>query len=490
MPLKYIPILNLLERYHSRRSGVLLLMLLLVFGFGYVFENYQHSNQLQIIQKKGRLRVLTRNAPTAVYEDNNGVTGFEYELLASFAKELGVSLDLRFENDISKGAALLAGNSVDLIAAGRNNFDYYSEGVRFGFAYTQSRAQVLYKNGVSKRPKTIANLMGENLGIAAGMGYVELLQGLQKTHSELNWQVVDDAGGLDMMEMINDKQLTYALVDSREVALNQRYTPEVHVGFDLTDDMDISWKIAKTADDSLYQAVNRFFAKKSTKELLLTLNEQYFGHIPNFDYVNKRTFLEHVQTRLPSYRQAFIEAGKTLDVDWRLLAAIGYQESHWNPRATSPTGVRGLMMLTKTTAAHMKVDDRLNPLQSIRGGSAYYRQLFDQLPAHIEDPDRTYLALAAYNIGYGHLRDAQQLAAQLGENPDLWVHVKSVLPLLRRQKYHKDLPHGFARGDEAVQYVSNIRDYYETLLWLEESHDEQPPAPLQDKIELPRPFAL
>lgn len=489
MPLKYIPVLNLLEPRNGRAFGLWLLIGLLLFAMLWVGNHYQHSNQLQMIQKKGRLVVLTRNAPTAVYEDNNESSGFEYELLASFARELGVELVLRFETDIGTSAALLAGHSVDIIAAGRNNYDYHNASLRHTAAYAQSKVQVLYKNGVSKRPKEVANLEGQNLGIADGLGYNQLLNDLKAKHPKLEWQVFNDANGADIMDMIDKQELTYALADSREVALNQRYTPEVHVGFDLTDDMDISWKIAQSDDDSLYNAINQFFKKNHTQELLLTLNEQYFGHIASFDYVNKRAFLENVRERLPLYKYAFIAEGDKLGLDWRLLAAIGYQESHWNPNATSPTGVRGLMMLTQNTAAQMQVSDRLDPLQSIRGGSEYFQRMKKNLPDEITEPDRTYLALAAYNIGYGHLRDAQQLTKERGENPNLWVHVKAVLPLLRSKKYHQHLQHGFARGDEAVQYVSNVRDYYETLVWLETS-SEPPPISAPAKVEMPTPFAL
>ena len=153
-------------------------------------------------------------------------------------------------------------------------------------------------------------------------------------------------------------------------------------------------------------------------------------------------------------------------MDWRLLAAIGYQESHWNPRARSPTGVRGIMMLTLNTAKHIGVKNRLDAEQSIMGGAKYFKIVLKRIPARIPEPDRTWFALASYNIGWGHVEDARILTERQGADPDRWVDVKERLPLLRQRKYYKQTRYGYARGNEPVQYVDNIRRYYETLQWI------------------------
>jgi membrane-bound lytic murein transglycosylase F len=161
----------------------------------------------------------------------------------------------------------------------------------------------------------------------------------------------------------------------------------------------------------------------------------------------------------------FRQTAEKYNLDWHLIAAIAYQESHWNPRAKSPTGVRGLMMLTLDTAKEMGVTNRLDPAQSLEGGVAYFLKLKARLPERIQDPDRSLFALAAYNVGFGHLEDARILTVRNNKNPDLWVDVREHLPLLSKKKYYTTLKRGYARGNEPVIYVDNIQ-YYRSYLQL------------------------
>jgi membrane-bound lytic murein transglycosylase F len=163
------------------------------------------------------------------------------------------------------------------------------------------------------------------------------------------------------------------------------------------------------------------------------------------------------------------EANK-YNIDWRLLAAIGYQESHWRSEAVSPTGVKGLMMLTKKTAKQLGIKDRTDPAQSIAGGALYFKQRLKKIASHIQEPDRTWFALASYNVGFGHLKDAQKLTKNNQGNPDKWMDVRKTLPLLSQKKWYKQTRYGYARGKEPVRYVENIRSYYDLLIWLTEEN--------------------
>jgi membrane-bound lytic murein transglycosylase F len=152
-------------------------------------------------------------------------------------------------------------------------------------------------------------------------------------------------------------------------------------------------------------------------------------------------------------------------LDWRLIAAISYQESHWRPRAKSPTGVRGMMMLTQPTAKEVGVTNRLDAQQSLEGGAHYFLKLHQRLPEEIQEPDRTWFTLAAYNVGWGHLEDAREITHFQGGDANRWVDVKERLPLLERKEWYKYTKHGYARGNEPVTYVQRIRHYYEVLAW-------------------------
>ena len=153
-------------------------------------------------------------------------------------------------------------------------------------------------------------------------------------------------------------------------------------------------------------------------------------------------------------------------MDWRLLAAVGYQESHWDPDAVSPTGVKGLMMLTQDAAKDIGIKDREDPQQSILGGAKYLASMHKRIPDRIPEPDRTWLALAAYNVGLGHLEDARMLTLKNKGDADKWVDVKKNLPLLTKEKWFKQTRYGYARGREPVRYVENVRTYYDILVWI------------------------
>ena len=193
----------------------------------------------------------------------------------------------------------------------------------------------------------------------------------------------------------------------------------------------------------------------------------YYGHATRFSAVDAGALLEQIAAALPALRPHFEEAQRASGIDWRLIAAIGYQESHWDAKATSPTGVRGLMMLTEETAARLQVKDRLDARDSILGGARYFALLKEAIPPRIDEPDRTWLALAAYNIGIGHMEDARILAQQAKLNPDKWQDVRQVIPKLADPETFAALKHGYARGGEAMQLVDNIRNYYDILTRME-----------------------
>ena len=245
------------------------------------------------------------------------------------------------------------------------------------------------------------------------------------------------------------------------------FYPRVKAAFNVSEPEQLAWAFAKFSDNSLLAEAREFFSLMRETGLLAQLQERYYGHQNQLDNVGTLTFLRQADERLEKYQPLFEQTALQHDVDWRLLAAIGYQESHWRARARSRTGVRGLMMLTRTTAKEMGVENRLDPEQSIVGGSAYFAKLKKRF-SHINEPDRTWLSLAAYNVGAGHVRDAQRLTEQQGGDSERWMDVKDRLPLLTKKKYYKNTQYGYARGYEPVHYVQNIRKFYDLLVWREQ----------------------
>ena len=231
----------------------------------------------------------------------------------------------------------------------------------------------------------------------------------------------------------------------------------------------LAWAFTKESGNSLLARADEFLIKAERSGLLAQVHDRYYGHTKKFDYVGTRNFIRHYKSRLPRYRDWFEQAGAEWGVDWRLLAAIAYQESHWRSNAVSPTGVRGIMMLTEDTAAYLGIDDRVDPRNSIFGGAQFYARQTERIADTVDEPDRTWMALAAYNVGFNHIKDARTIVEMQGGNPDSWLDMQQALPLLSQRKWYEQLPYGYARGWEPVLYVNNIRSYYDILLWLTES---------------------
>jgi membrane-bound lytic murein transglycosylase F len=312
-------------------------------------------------------------------------------------------------------------------------------------------------------PRKVEELVGKNIEVIASSSYVERLQELSQQIPGLKWTEVSDAGTEQLLEKVWLKQIDCTVADSNIVSINRRYYPELLVAFPLAEDQALAWILADNWKH-LGPDLEQWLEQIEQNGDLAAIHEKYYGHVDIFDYVDMRQFISRIKTRLPKYREDFVRESKVAGVDWSLLAAQAYQESHWNPHAKSPTGVRGMMMLTLNTAKSVGVKNRLDAKQSIKGGARYLARMIKRVPESVQGENRVWLALAAYNVGFAHLQDARILAEQLGKNPDSWTELKQVLPLLSQKKYYKKLKYGYARGSEPVTYVQRIRDYQQVLL--------------------------
>ena len=354
---------------------------------------------------------------------------------------------------------------MDFAAAGLTVTKQRQERLRFGPPYQSITSKLVYLKGTD-RPRDFSQI-DQQLTVIANSSHSEDLYEIQKDYPELSWTERTDLTSQDLLDMVLSGEIKYTIVDSNELDLMRQVQPELAVAFSVSEPEELAWVFNKNGDNSLFIKAIEFFSKIREDGTLSYLVERYYGHLSKFDYVGSRAFHRAIESKLPEFKPFFYEAAGD-DLDWRFLAAMGYQESHWEPDARSPTGVRGLMMLTLDTAGQLGIENRLDPEQSIKGGADYFRLMKQKIPERIGDPDRTWFALAGYNVGFGHLEDARRLADQAGENPDKWLVVKKFLPLLRQKKWYSKTRFGYARGDEPVKYVNNIRRYYQVLKKVEE----------------------
>ncbi|WP_429504287.1 membrane-bound lytic murein transglycosylase MltF [Pseudomonas sp. 2835] len=426
----------------------------------------EKPSTLERVKEDGVLRVITRNSPATYFQDRNGETGFEYELVKRFADDLGVELKIETADNLDDLFNQLGQPSGPVLAAaGLVSSEQRKSQVRFSHPYLEVTPQIIYRNG-RPRPTDAKDLVGKKIMVLKGSTHAEQMAELKKQYPALEYEESDAVEVVDLLRMVDEGQIDLTLVDSNELAMNQVYFPKVRVAFDLGDARDQRWAVAAGEDNSLLNEINEFLDKVQKNGTLQRLKDRYYGHVDVLGYVGAYTFAQHLQQRLPRYEKAFQASAKKEQVDWRLLAAIGYQESMWQAEVTSKTGVRGLMMLTQRTAQAMGVSNRLDPVQSIRGGAKYFMYVKSELDDNIEEPDRTWFALAAYNVGSGHLDDARKLAKREGLNPNKWLDVKKMLPRLSQKQWYSKTRYGYARGGEPVHFVANIRRYYDILTWV------------------------
>jgi len=426
------------------------------------------DSYLEKMIKRGTLKVLTRNGPTTYYQNADGATGLEYDLATLFADRLGVELELVIPDSFMDLIPMLIKGEADLAAAGLTVTESRKEVLRFAPSYQNITQQLVYRSG-NKRPKSFQHIAADaSLEVMAGSSHVEQLLAAQKEHLDLTWSEHEEIESEELLSWVHEGLIDYTIADSNEVSVNRRFYPELLVGFNITQPEKLAWAFNKDTDDSLYQEAVKFFAALKKSGQLKQLIDRHYAHVKKFDYSDVRLLSRHYANRLPQYRDFFIAAGKKYDLDWRLLAAIGYQESHWNEKARSPTGVRGIMMLTQATANHLKISNRVDPQSSILGGARWLHSIKKRIPEDISEPDRTWMAMASYNVGLGHLEDARVITQQNKGDPDKWIDVKKSLPLLSRKTWYQNTKYGYARGWEPVKYVARIRSYYELLIWLSE----------------------
>ncbi|OLQ87221.1 lytic transglycosylase F [Vibrio ponticus] len=431
------------------------------------------KSDLDQIRERGVLRVGTLNNQLSYYIGPDGPAGLDYEIARQFAEELGVRLEMKPAYQISNLYPALENGEIDIIAAGLTQSPERIKRFRPAPAYYYVSQQLIYKKG-QWRPRNLdqllkkqTELVEENNGepvvtIVGDSHFNQTLSKIKSDHPEFQFKIDQSADVSDLLKQVSQGKILFTVADSVEVSLSQRIYPDIATAFELTEDQPTSWFLRRSDDESLYAMVIEFFGNLKQSDHLAQLEEKYIGHIGSFDYVDTRAFIRALDDKLPKWAPLFKEYSE--EFDWRLIAALAYQESHWNPIARSPTGVRGMMMLTLPTAKSVGVTNRLDPEQSVKGGVEYLRRMVNRIPDSIDQHEKIWFALASYNVGYGHVMDARRLTKKQGGNPDQWSDVKERLPLLRQAKYHRQTRYGYARGDEALNYVENIRRYYQSII--------------------------
>lgn len=438
---------------------IILLLPLLYLPFHF-FMSPASKGTLKDIKENGEITVIMTNNANVYYSYRDEYMGFEYDLVKKFAEFLDVKLKVVTPGWNDMFNALNSGKG-DMIAAGVTITPPRKELADFSQGYLDVQQQVVVHKS-NRSIKKIKDLSGEKIHIRSQTSYEERLKELQKNGLDIEIVYHKNVPTEELIQMVSEKKIRITVADSNIARLNQRYYPDIKIAFPISEPQSLGWAVRKNSN-RLLKEINKFFDKIEKNGTFGQIYERYYRNVSIFDYVDIKRFHRRLETRLPKYKGIIKKAAEKHGFDWRLIAAMVYQESHFNPHARSYTGVRGLMQVTQRTAKEMGIKNRMNPEQNVKAGVAYLAKIFHRFD-EIEDPNTKMLfALASYNVGYGHVRDAQNICRKKGWNPDTWGSMKKALPLLRVRKYYKNTKYGYARGTEAVRYVRRIITYYDII---------------------------
>ena len=426
---------------------------------------------LDTIKRDKVLNVVLLNAPSTYYIGTEGKQGFEYDLLKSYAEHLGVDLNITAAHTTKEAIELSKNPAIHITSAALAKTPQREKTFNFGPSYFEVQEQVICHRGMlssKKFPRDVEDLKGLRITVGAHTSYSETLDTLKDDGFDINATYTSEYSTEELLEKVASHEIDCTIADSNIYSINLRYFTEIALAFSISGREQLAWLLPRNTADleaNMYSWLNSF---NQTGEMT-QLKDHYYSYVLFFDYYNTKMFYKRIKSRLPKYEKYFKKMAEEYDIPWTLLASISYQESHWNPKAKSHTGVRGLMMLTRKTAKILGVTNRLDPKQSIRGGTRHIKQMIKFVPKEVEGENRLKVALAAYNIGMGHIHDAQKLATKIGLNQNVWSDLKRVLPLLSQKKYYKTLKFGYARGAEPVKYVEAIYNYRNIL----ENHTDE-----------------
>jgi membrane-bound lytic murein transglycosylase F len=472
-------------RVHNKTSAIQLSHLIRLSFFVMIallvvacdLSNYQ-SKQANKLAKQAALNshelvFVTHNGPATYYlNGDNEYAGIEYDLATLFVKKYAPEYQIRFllVNSISEVIPTLLKGQANIAAANLTVTHLRKELVQFSKPYQETQQQLIYNNESNDKPRNLTAIVDKTIAVPAGTSFAERLSDIQKDQPKLRWQALRQSNSELLLDQVANGVLDFTVADSHLVAMMQNYYPNLSVGMTLGKPENIAWALPKNANPQLVKKVNKFFEQIRKDGTLRNLLDRYYGSSNRLNSQDITAFLKLSNSLLPKYQHLFKQAQEITGIDWRLLAAVSYRESHWNTFNTSPTGVRGLMMLTESTADLMGVTDRLDPNQSVPAGAKYIVKMIETVPDRIPEPDRTYMALAAYNIGYAHVEDARVLAKRLNLNPDRWADVKKTLVMLNDPEYYTTLKYGYASGGAPVIFVESIRSYQRILERYQPSH--------------------
>ena len=433
---------------------------------------------LNEIKKRGKLIALTENSSTGFYIYKGDSMGYEFELLNSFAKDIGVELEVVTAKNMNSIFNQLNVGEVDIIAANLTVTQERLSLVNFTEPLMYTRQVLIQRkpegwekmNQTELNKKLIRNtveLSGKNIEVRKGSSFYSRLVSLSEEIGE-KINIIEAPGGFDTEQLINKVargEIDYTIADENIALSNQTYYANIDVETPISFPQKIAWAIRKKSP-LLNDELNRWIDKrKKSLEALLTYN-RYFKNPKKTGNRAENNRLAYSGGDISQYDELIKKYSLKIGWDWQLLASMVYQESHFSPTAQSWAGANGLMQLVPGTAHRYGLDSISQTAeQSLIAGTSYILDLDKYWRYRIPDKEeRIKFILASYNVGLGHVIDARNIASKHGKNPDLWDHNVEYMVLQKSNPMIYNDPIvkcGYCRGQETFMYVKEILNRFE-----------------------------
>jgi membrane-bound lytic murein transglycosylase F len=429
----------------------------------------------EAIKKEGVLRALVVYSSTSYFLYKGQAMGFEYELLKKLAEDLDLELELVISDNLDEQFEVLNSGEVDLIAHGMTVTNQRKWEVDFT-EYLYLTKQVL----VQKKPDNFRQLSWKSLHNALIHDPIELINDTvsirrNSAYYERIMSLSNEIGGTihidtldsklstgEIINMVADGKIKYTIADENLARINASSRPILDISVPISFSQRIAWVTRKKSKE-FRKRVNEWIVSQRKKKHYNVIYNKYFKNQRSFRRRTKSDYYSLKNNQISAYDDLIKTYAKAVNWDWRLLASQVYQESKFDPEANSWAGAQGLMQVMPATAESLNIKDISDPKESLRGGTTYLKQIYEEFDKVEDSLSRIKLTLAAYNCGLGHVRDAQRLADVEGLDRNAWSNISEMLLKLRYREYYNKpfIKYGYVRGSEPVNYVNQIFERYE-----------------------------
>jgi len=436
-------------------------------------KNPRFTDDLDNIKKRKTLRVITRNNAATYFLWRGELLGFEYELVKAFAKQHKLRLEIITAPDHQSQIPMLLSGQGDIIASFMTITDNRKkQGVTFSRPH-HIASEVIVTRASDNTLRQVEDLKGRSLYVRKSSTYWQTLEALQ--HTGLDFKLISAPETMETEEIIGlvaSGEYDLTLADNHLLNIELTWRDDIQAAFTIGDPQGNAWAM-RPENPQLIKAVNAFL-KKQHKSLFYNVTfEKYFKNSHRIKKYRAQRIDLNPDGTLSPYDTLIKKYAQQYDFDWRLLISQMYQESRFNPQAKSWVGALGLMQVMPRTAKEMNIENLKEPEQGIKAGVKYLNWVRDRFEKELSVKDRMWFALASYNAGQGHVKDARRLARQQGLNPNRWFdNVEKAMLLLSQRKYSQKVRHGYVRGTEPVNYVREIRTRYRAYIRL--AHKSEP----------------